>query len=65
MMEATNIRNLKIKINENLMHIRRRKGTQNPSSMPLDPKGKREEKGRNARTVTKDSIQNPHACKKK
>jgi hypothetical protein len=40
---------------------RRRKGTQNPSLMPPDPKGKREEKGRNARTVTKDSIQNLHA----
>jgi hypothetical protein len=25
------------------MHIRRRKGTQNPSPMPLDPKGKRGE----------------------
>jgi hypothetical protein len=46
------------------MYIRRRKGTQNPSLMPSDPKGKMEEKGRNARTVTKDSIQNPHACKK-
>jgi hypothetical protein len=33
--------------------------------MPLDPKGKREEKGRNADTVTKDSIRNLHACKKK
>jgi hypothetical protein len=60
-MEATNIRNIRIKINENLMHIRRRKGTQNPSPMPSDPKGKRGEKGRNARIVTKDSIQNPHA----
>ena len=59
-----NIINVKIKINENLMHIRRRKGTQNPSLMPLDPKEKREEKERNACTVTKDSIQNPHALKK-
>jgi hypothetical protein len=54
-MEDTNIINVKININENLMHIQRRKGTQNPSSMPPDPKGKREEEGRNACTVTKDS----------
>jgi hypothetical protein len=60
MMESTNIRNLKIKIRGNLMHIRRRKGTQNSSPMPPDPKEKREEKERNAHTVTKDSIRNPH-----
>jgi hypothetical protein len=65
MMAATNIRNLKINISENLMHIRRRKGTQNPSPMPSDPKEKREENERNAHIVTKDSIRNPHACKKK
>ena len=47
------------------MQVQRRKGTQNPSMMPTDPKVEREEKGRNAGTVTKDSIQNPHACKKK
>jgi hypothetical protein len=47
------------------MHIRRRKGTQNPSTMPLDPKEKREENERNAHTVTKDSIWNLHACKNK
>ena len=29
--------------------------------MPLDPKVEREEKGRNAHTSIKDSIQNPHA----
>jgi hypothetical protein len=63
MMADTNIINLKIKISRNLMHIQRRKGTQNPSSMPLDPKEKREEKERNAHTITKDSIQNLHACK--
>jgi hypothetical protein len=56
-----NIINLKINISRNLMHIRRRKGTQNPSPMPLDPKEKREEKERNAHNVTKDSIWNPHA----
>jgi hypothetical protein len=55
-----NVINLKININKNLMHIQKRKGTQNPSSMPSDPKWKREEKGRNAHTVTKDSIQNTH-----
>ena len=57
--------NLKIKINGKLMHIRRRKGTQNPSPMPLDPKEKREENERNACTVTNDSISNLHACKNK
>jgi hypothetical protein len=56
MMAATNIGNLKINININLMHIQRRKGTKKPSLMPSHPKGKREEKGINARTVTKDSI---------
>jgi hypothetical protein len=55
----------KVKISGNIMHIRRRKGTKNPSPMPLDPKEKREEKERNARIVTKDSIQNMHACKRK
>jgi hypothetical protein len=56
MMAATNIRNLNIKINGKLMHIQRRRGEQNPSLMPPDPKGKREEKGRNDHTITKDSI---------
>jgi hypothetical protein len=60
-MADTNNINLNIKINGNFMHIQRRKGTQNLSSMPRDLKGKREENGRNARTVTKVSIQNPHA----
>jgi hypothetical protein len=32
--------------------------------MPPDPKEKREENERNAHTVIKDSIRNPHACKK-
>jgi hypothetical protein len=41
----------------------RRKGTQNPSTMPPDPKVEREEKGRNAPTSIKDSIQNPHVCR--
>jgi hypothetical protein len=61
MMAATNIRNLKIKISKKVMHIQRRKGTQNPSPMPLDPKEKREENERNAHTVTKVSIRNSHA----
>jgi hypothetical protein len=33
--------------------------------MPPDPKVEREEKGRNAHTAIKDSIQNPYACRKK
>jgi hypothetical protein len=65
MMAATNIRNININISGKIMHIRRRKGTQNPSPKPLDPKEKREEKERNAHTVTKDSIRNLLACKKK
>ena len=56
MMEAKNIRNIKINISGKLMHIQRRKGTQNPSLMPSDPKEKREENERNAHIVTKDSI---------
>jgi hypothetical protein len=39
-MEAMDIRNLKINTKGKIMHIRRRKGTQNPSPMPPDPKGK-------------------------
>jgi hypothetical protein len=46
------------------MQIQRRKGTQNPSTMPPDPKVEREEKERNALIAIKDSIQNPHACRK-
>jgi hypothetical protein len=60
-MVTKNIRNLNININGILMHIQRKKGTQNHSSMPPDPKGKRGEKGRNQCTVTKDFIQNLHA----
>jgi hypothetical protein len=41
-MAAINIINLNIKTKGNLMHIRRRKGTENPSPMPPDPMGKRE-----------------------
>jgi hypothetical protein len=44
MMAATNIRNLKINIRGNIMHIHRRKGTQNLSPMPPDPKEKRGER---------------------
>jgi hypothetical protein len=65
MMAATNKKNIKIKISRNLMHIQRRKGTQNPSLMPPNPKEKRKEKERNAHTLTKDSIQNLHECKRK
>jgi hypothetical protein len=47
------------------MQIQIRKGTQNPSTMPPDPKVEREEKGRNALTAIKDSTQNLHVCKNK
>jgi len=45
------------------MKIQRRKGTQNSSMMPLDPKVEREEKERNALTSINDSIQNLHVCR--
>jgi hypothetical protein len=45
------------------MQNERRKGTQNPSTMPSDLKVEREEKRRNALTSRKDSIQNPHVCR--
>jgi hypothetical protein len=43
----------------------KKEGYTKPFTDASRSKGEREEKGRNARTVTKDSIQNPHACKKK
>jgi hypothetical protein len=55
-----NIINININKKGNLMQIQRRKGTQNPSMTPLDPKVEREEKGRNAHASIKDSIQNMH-----
>jgi hypothetical protein len=57
---SINIISLNIKTKGNLIQIRRRKGTQNPSTMALDPKVEMEENGRNAHTSIKDSIQNPH-----
>jgi hypothetical protein len=42
------------------MKIQIRKGSQDPSTMPPDPKVEREEKGRNALISIKDSIQNMH-----
>jgi hypothetical protein len=63
MVVVINIRNLNIKTKGKLMQIQRRKGTQNPSTMPLDPKVEREEKGRNVHTAIEDSIQNLHACR--
>ena len=55
-MEAViNIINLKINTKGNNMQIQR-KGTQNPSLMPSNPKVEREEKGRNAHTAINDSI---------
>jgi hypothetical protein len=47
------------------MKIQRKKGTQSPSTIPLNPKVEREEKGRNALTDKKDSIQNLHVCRKR
>jgi hypothetical protein len=44
------------------MKIQRKKVTQNPSTIPSDPKVEREEKGRNALTSIMDSIQNKHVC---
>jgi hypothetical protein len=43
----------------------KKEGYSKPFSDVPNPKVEREEKGRNAHTVTKDSIQNTHACKKK
>jgi hypothetical protein len=63
MVAVINIRNIKTNKKGNHMQIQRRKGTQNPSIMPLDSKGEREEKGRNALTSIKDSIQNLHVCR--
>ena len=65
MVADINIINIKKNTKGNHMQIQRRKGTQNPSMMPLDPKVEREEKGRNAHTAIKDSIWNLHACIKK
>jgi hypothetical protein len=42
MVAVINIKNLKTKKKGNKMKIQRRKGTQNPSRMPLDPKLERE-----------------------
>jgi hypothetical protein len=63
MVEVTKIRNLNTKIKGRDMQIQTRKGTQNPSTIPPDPKVEREEKGRNERIVNEDSIQNLHACR--
>jgi hypothetical protein len=56
-MEAIiNIINLKINTKGKLMQIQRRKGSQNPSTMPSDSKVESEEKGRNAHIAINDSI---------
>jgi hypothetical protein len=65
MEEVINIINLKINTEGKYMQIRRRKGTQNPSPMPPEPRVEMEEKGRNEHITIKDSIQNLHACKNK
>jgi hypothetical protein len=64
MVAFTKIRNIKTKTKGRHMKIQRRMGTQNPSMIPLDPKVEVEEKGRNALTTIKDSIQNMHVCRK-
>jgi hypothetical protein len=56
MVAVTKIRNLKTKTKGRHMKIQRRKGTQNPSTIPLDLKVEREENGRNVLTSIKDSI---------
>jgi hypothetical protein len=63
MVAVINIINIKTNTKINNMQIQRRKGSQNPSTMPLDPKVEREEKGRNSLTFIKDYIQNPHVFK--
>jgi hypothetical protein len=63
MVAVIKIRNLKTKKKGKHMQIQRRKGTKKTSTMPPDPKVKREEKGRNALTAIKDSIQNLHVCR--
>jgi hypothetical protein len=60
MVEVINIININTNKKGNHVKIRRRKGTQNPSTMPPYQKVEREEKGRNALTTIKDSIQNLH-----
>jgi hypothetical protein len=63
MVVVTKIRNLKSNTKVRDMQIQRRKGTQNPSTIPLDTKVEREEKGRNELTANEDAIQNMHACR--
>jgi hypothetical protein len=65
MVVVINIRYLNTKKKGKHMQIQRRKGTQNPSMMPMDPKVEREEKGINAFISIKDSIQNLHVCRKR
>jgi hypothetical protein len=60
--EVINIKYIKSNKKEKNMQIQIRRGTQNPSMMPPDPKVEREEKGRSALTSIKDSIQNLHVC---
>jgi hypothetical protein len=60
MVEVIKIINLNKKTKGNHMQIQRRKGTQNPSTTPSDPKVQREEKGRNSLISIKDSIHNLH-----
>jgi hypothetical protein len=63
MVAVVNIINLNTKTKGKHMQIQIRKGTQNPSTMPPDPKVERDEKGRNELTSIKGSIHNLHVCK--
>jgi hypothetical protein len=63
MVVVTKIKNLKTKTKGRHMQIQRRKGTQNPSMISLDPRVEREKEGGNALIVNEDSIWNLHACR--
>jgi hypothetical protein len=65
MMEMKNIINLKINISRNLMHIRIRKGTQNPSLDASESKGEKGRKGEKCTYCHKEFHLESHACKKK
>jgi hypothetical protein len=64
MIAETNIRNLNIKISRNIMHIRRRKGTQKLSPMPTRSKAERERKGEKC-TYFHKGFHSESACMKK
>jgi hypothetical protein len=61
-MESTNIRNSKYKDKQKAHAHSKKEGYTKPFT---DSSGFKGEKEKNAHTVTKDSIWNPHACKNK